>query len=148
MHRVPSGVLIRRQAASVYADVALNDDVITPRPDGSVYLCGIGGSDHVEGARLRQAGDCGTADKIEANSSRVSAAHKSLTAMAPALTAGVDGPSKTQACMRPCPPDAMPMMGPVPGHDNIFLSAGHNCWGILWGRSKPPLSNQECARGH
>jgi glycine/D-amino acid oxidase-like deaminating enzyme len=34
--------------------------------------------------------------------------------------------------MRPCAPDALPVMGEVPGVDGAFISAGHNCWGILW----------------
>ena len=34
--------------------------------------------------------------------------------------------------MRPCPPDALPYMGRVPRLRGAFMSAGHNCWGILW----------------
>ena len=41
-------------------------------------------------------------------------------------------PDVTQACMRPCPPDAMPMMGKVGPVRGAYMSAGHNCWGILW----------------
>jgi predicted nucleic acid-binding Zn finger protein len=28
-----------------------------------------------------------------------------------------DDLDRTQACMRPCPPDAMPNMGAIPGHE-------------------------------
>jgi glycine/D-amino acid oxidase-like deaminating enzyme len=59
-------------------------------------------------------------------------------------------PDASQACMRPCAPDAMPLMGkalpesptrtPPEPHPNAqvahvrgaYISAGHNCWGILW----------------
>lgn len=34
--------------------------------------------------------------------------------------------------MRPCPPDALPIMGKIPGYKNAYINAGHNCWGILW----------------
>lgn len=34
--------------------------------------------------------------------------------------------------VRPCPPDANPYMGRVRGFSNAYMSAGHNCWGILW----------------
>mmetsp|Transcript_64055 Transcript_64055/g.101183 ORF Transcript_64055/g.101183 Transcript_64055/m.101183 type:complete len:90 (+) Transcript_64055:3-272(+) len=34
--------------------------------------------------------------------------------------------------MRPCPPDAMPIMGKVGHIKGAYISAGHNCWGILW----------------
>lgn len=37
-----------------------------------------------------------------------------------------------QACMRPCPPDGLPLLGPLPRTANAFIAAGHNCWGILW----------------
>ena len=41
-------------------------------------------------------------------------------------------PDLVQACMRPCPPDALPIMGKVPHVRGAYISAGHNCWGILW----------------
>ena len=34
--------------------------------------------------------------------------------------------------MRPVAPDALPLLGVVPGTTNVVLAAGHNCWGILW----------------
>jgi len=34
--------------------------------------------------------------------------------------------------MRPCPPDAKPYMGKVPGWSGAYINAGHNCWGIAW----------------
>lgn len=37
-----------------------------------------------------------------------------------------------QACMRPCPPDALPYMGVIPGYNGAYINAGHNCWGIAW----------------
>ena len=37
-----------------------------------------------------------------------------------------------QACMRPCPPDAKPYMGSIPGYRGAYINAGHNCWGIAW----------------
>jgi glycine/D-amino acid oxidase-like deaminating enzyme len=37
-------------------------------------------------------------------------------------------PDTTQACMRPCPPDAMPLMGKVGHVRGAYISAGHNCW--------------------
>lgn len=34
--------------------------------------------------------------------------------------------------MRPCPPDALPYMGTIPGYNGAYINAGHNCWGIAW----------------
>ena len=47
-------------------------------------------------------------------------------------SAGSRAPDLVQACMRPCPPDALPIMGAVPGVQGAYIAAGHNCWGILW----------------
>ena len=103
---------------------------VYPRNDGSVYVCGIGGSDYVSGARLRAGGDCEHQGLIKANPLRVKAAMESLASIV-SMTKGKE-PSVQQACMRPCAPDAMPIMGQVPNVDGAFISAGHNCWGILW----------------
>ena len=68
---------------------------------------------------------------MHADPARVRAAHASFSSMLPTL--GARQPDITQACLRPCPSDAMPIMGAVPGTANAFVCAGHNCWGILWG---------------
>ena len=54
---------------------------IYPRPDGSVYICGIGGSEYVSGDRLRAGGDCESAEVIEANPKRVAAARRSFSGL-------------------------------------------------------------------
>merc|ERR1739841_427670 len=56
---------------------------VYPRVDGSVYLCGIGGSDYVRGARLREGGDLQDASLMKANPDRVAAAVASFQGMAP-----------------------------------------------------------------
>jgi len=103
---------------------------VYPRPEGEVYICGCGGSDHVRGMRLRDGGDCDAAQKITPNPDRVAAAMKSFNKLTSA-GAGKQ-PEVTQACMRPCPPDGLPMIGKVPQVRNLYMAAGHNCWGILW----------------
>ena len=111
---------------------------VYPRPSGDVYVCGIGGSDYVEGDRLREGGDCAAPSMVAANPSRVQAAQRSLSA----ITSEADGaPDEVGACMRPCAPDARPLMGAVPGVANAYVSAGHNCWGILWA----PISGKAMA---
>ena len=106
---------------------------VYPRPDGSVYLCGIGGSDHVQGARLREGGDLQDATKMKANPSRIEAAINSIEKLAPSF---VFAPApQTAACMRPCARDALPVIGRLDAPHfptNLALATGHNCWGILW----------------
>ncbi len=106
---------------------------VYPRPDGSTYICGCGGSDHVRADRLSPGGDCDAAHKIKADLSRVAAATHSLEDI---MARGIipSEPDVVQACMRPCPQDGLPYMGSFSaiGATNVFVSAGHNCWGICW----------------
>lgn len=60
----------------------------------------------------------------------MSAAAASFSTMSKKL--GKPDPDTVQACMRPCPPDALPLMGKIPHIRGAYMSAGHNCWGILW----------------
>lgn len=100
---------------------------VYPRSSGEVYLCGIGGSEYVDGERLR-AGEYPPGE-VHPDPKRAQAAASAFTAMSSSLGGT---PEVTQACMRPCPPDALPYMGRVGGFTNAYISAGHNCWGILW----------------
>jgi glycine/D-amino acid oxidase-like deaminating enzyme len=36
-----------------------------------------------------------------------------------------------QACYRPIVQDGLPLIGKVPGLDNVYVATGHNVWGIL-----------------
>ena len=101
---------------------------VYPRPDGTVYICGIGGSDYITTSELKASAyltEClPKDDRIEAASS----AFKMMS-----NTYSSEGElSHAQACMRPCPPDARPYMGKVPGWKGAYINAGHNCWGIAW----------------
>lgn len=101
---------------------------VYPRPDGSIYLCGIGGSDYISREDLKEGAfreDC------PAKEDRVEAAVQSFQEMSKQYKNNGEL-QKTQACMRPCPPDAMPYMGSVPGYEGAYMNAGHNCWGIAW----------------
>lgn len=98
---------------------------VYPRNTGEVYICGCGGSDYVQSADLKRLGP----EDIQPNPKRVQAATAAFTRMS---SLGKAGPSVTQACMRPCPPDAMPMLGKLPNTSNAFVACGHNCWGITW----------------
>jgi len=102
-----------------------------PRSNGDLYACGIGGSDYVEDrTRLAEGGDCETPSRVKADVSRVKAAQKSAGILSSLLAAE---PEHVGACIRPCPPDGLPYMGLISTSENCYISAGHNCWGILWG---------------
>ncbi len=100
-----------------------------PRPDGTLYICGVGGSGYVSGDSLRDGGEFYDPRAVKEDPKRVEAAAKSFASM----TSLGDRPvSKSQACMRPCASDALPVMGRLPTTENAFVSSMHNCWGILW----------------
>lgn len=103
---------------------------VYPRSNGEVYICGIGGSDYVSGARLRAGGDTESQECVAADPARVAAARAAFAGIS--RTAGGGEPDVRQACMRPCAPDALPIMGAVPGFEGAYLACGHNCWGICW----------------
>lgn len=101
---------------------------VYPRPDGTIYICGIGGSDYITKEELKEGA---FREVIEANESRVKAASDSFKELSTVYKKKGEL-DRTQACMRPCPPDALPYMGVVPSYSNAYINAGHNCWGIAW----------------
>lgn len=147
MEGVKSTSLVYRDLEEIrkepYACFCAEDDnnchlELYPRPNGEIYICGCGGSDYVSGDRLREGGDCETPDQIHADPLRVAAASKSFGEMS---NLGERPPDVAQACMRPCTSDGLPVMGQIPGIENAYISAAHNCWGILWG----PVSGRSMA---
>ena len=80
--------------------------------------------------RLMPGGDLDSASKVTTDVSRVRAASASFKKLSESV--GGKGPRKTQTCMRPCAPDALPVIGAVPGYEGAFINCAHNCWGILW----------------
>lgn len=101
---------------------------VYPRPDGSVYICGIGGSDYISTEDLKQGA---FREVCEAKDTRVEAAKAAFQSMSSTYEK-VGELDRSQACMRPCPPDAKPYMGEIPGYEGAYINAGHNCWGIAW----------------
>lgn len=92
---------------------------VYPRPDGTIYICGIGGSDYISTADLKGGAfleDC------QAKKQRVEAAKASFEQMS-SLHRTSGELDRTQACMRPCPPDAKPYMGSIPGFEGAYINA-------------------------
>lgn len=85
--------------------------------------------DYVTAARLAPGGDISSQESVAPNPARVAAAHAAMSGM---VSLAAARPEQAQACMRPCAPDALPILGAVPGHAGAFVATGTNCWGILW----------------
>lgn len=53
---------------------------------GDLYVCGCGGSDYVNGHRLREGGDAASAEMVSADPRRVAASCASLRSMTSAIS--------------------------------------------------------------
>jgi glycine/D-amino acid oxidase-like deaminating enzyme len=97
---------------------ALEPEII-PRPDGTVYVCGMADRqplpESADGVEVSEAG-CAI---LAGAAGRVSAA----LAAAPI--------SRRQACYRPVVDDGLPLIGPVPGARGAYVATGHGPWGML-----------------
>lgn len=83
---------------------------VYPRPDSTVYLCGLGGSVHLSPRDIKGL----LPQDVVADPERVAAAHTSFAAIS-SLAQGLSSPTSSQACLRPCPDDALPLLGAIPG---------------------------------
>jgi len=92
---------------------------VFPRPDGTVYVCGLSGEMALPVDPDRVEPDAAAGERLQALAGLFSPALGSGTVVA------------TQACYRPIASDALPLMGQVGGIDGAYVATGHNCWGIL-----------------
>jgi glycine/D-amino acid oxidase-like deaminating enzyme len=129
----PDLMMMLREPYACFCDEDQNEChlEIYPRPNGEVYVCGLGGSDHVTPEQLRAGGEHDSSDKVKENESRVEAARLSLSQLTLPLSIDLH-PQITQACMRPLTSDGLPVIGRVPQQNQVYVCTGHNCWGILW----------------
>jgi len=140
--------IVDRKIAESPAALFCEEDIhgchleILPRPNGSLYVSGCGGSKVLSPATMRSKTNCpkpGQTNKPD--SSRVSAARASIGKTNMLLNANCK-PDIEQACIRPVSPDAAPVVGRIPGTDNAFIATGGGPWGITWG----PVLGQSIAR--
>jgi glycine/D-amino acid oxidase-like deaminating enzyme len=97
---------------------ALEPEVI-PRPDGTVYVCGMADRQPLpESPKDVEVSDAGCAILARA-AGRVSA----RLADAPV--------TRRQACYRPVTDDGLPLIGRVPGVASAYVATGHGPWGML-----------------
>jgi glycine/D-amino acid oxidase-like deaminating enzyme len=92
---------------------------IFPRPDGSVYVCGMADPQPLpespEGVRVDDAA-CAVLARA--------AGRVSTTLAAATIT-------RRQACYRPVTDDGLPLIGRIPGATNGYVATGHGPWGML-----------------
>ena len=92
---------------------------IFPRPDGTVYVCGMRDQqplpESAEGVEVSDA----ACDVLAGAAARAS------TALAKARI------TRRQACYRPVTEDGLPLIGRVPGVKDAYVATGHGPWGML-----------------
>ena len=101
------------------ADGRTLEPEIIPRPDGTVYVCGMADRqplpESAEGVLVSEAG-CAL---LAGAAGRVAAALAAATI------------TRRQACYRPVADDGLPLIGPIPGAPGAYVATGHGPWGML-----------------
>jgi len=122
-------------AEALFADVADDEGEsdtpeLFPRPDGTVYLCGLAGQDPLPV----------DPSAVETDPSSTARLRAMAAALSPYL---VDAQIiAAQACYRPVTRDGLPLLGAVPGVEGAYVATGHSVWGIL----NAPASGEAMAR--
>ncbi len=111
-------------AEALFADVETEDGMsdtpeIFPRPDGTVYLCGLSSQDPLP-----------EDPALVATHSRASSQLRAMAGMLSPLLSDAEIIA-AKACYRPVVPDGLPVMGAIPGIKGAYISTGHSVWGIL-----------------
>jgi len=99
---------------------ALHPEVY-PRPNGEVYVCGLGEPPQKPEDPESVAPTEGACARLKVIASQLSSALAEAKQEA------------EQACYLPETQDGDPLIGKFPSVENLYLATGHSCWGILLG---------------
>ena len=106
--------------AEIETEEGLNDTPeLFPRPDGTVYLCGLSSQDPMPENPA----------SVTTNDTASSQLHAMAGLLSPALADATV--LAAQACYRPVTRDGLPVMGAIPGVAGAYITTGHSVWGIL-----------------
>ncbi len=111
-------------AHALFADVELHgggtlSPEIYPRPDGTIYVCGLSSEQPLTDDPASVMPDAGAASQIR----------DAAATVAPVLT--TSEVLAEQACYRPVIRDGLPLIGKITGIAGAFVATGHSVWGIL-----------------
>jgi glycine/D-amino acid oxidase-like deaminating enzyme len=100
-------------------DGSVDTPEVFPRPDGTVYVCGLSSPAPLPPDPAEITSDAAAQARLNAM----------IRAFAPALA---DAPVlAAQACYRPVTRDGLPLIGQVPGVAGAYVATGHSVWGML-----------------
>jgi glycine/D-amino acid oxidase-like deaminating enzyme len=92
---------------------------VFPRPDGTVYVCGLSSEAPLPVHPAEVTSDAGAQARLRAM----------IRTFAPALADAEV--MAAQACYRPVTGDGLPLLGRVPTVEGLYVATGHSVWGIL-----------------
>jgi glycine/D-amino acid oxidase-like deaminating enzyme len=92
---------------------------IYPRPDGTVYVCGM-----ADPAPLPD-----SPEAVDVSDAACEVLARAAARVSTAL--GAARIERRQACYRPVTDDGLPMIGAIPGVRGAYVATGHGPWGML-----------------
>ena len=111
-------------AHAIFADVETGDGEVLspeiyPRPDGTIYVCGLSSEEPLPADPAHVAPEAGRSARLRAIAGTVAPGLHEAELVA------------EQACYRPVTRDGLPLIGPVSGINGAYVATGHSVWGIL-----------------
>jgi glycine/D-amino acid oxidase-like deaminating enzyme len=101
------------------ADGSVDSPEVFPRPDGTVYVCGLSSEAPLPADPAAVMPDPGAHERLR----------DMAQTFAPALAEAEV--VAAQACFRPIARDRLPLIGRVRGLDGAYVATGHSVWGML-----------------
>ena len=95
------------------------DPEVYPRPDGDVYICGMGDKVPLPEDPKDIKPDVDKCNELKRMGDLLSSNLRMSTV------------KTRQACYLPMSPDGLPIIGKVPRVEGAYIATGHGCWGIL-----------------
>ena len=97
----------------------LRSPEVYPRPDGTVYVCGMSSRESLPEDPLTIKPIAQSCEQIKKDCEQTSSRLADATV------------EVEQACYLPFTSHGIPLIGKVLGSEGAYIAAGHSCWGIL-----------------
>ena len=101
------------------ADGSVDSPEVFPRPDGTVYVCGLSSEAPLPDDPAAVLPDPGAHERLRAMTGRFAPALAQAEVVA------------AHACYRPVARDGLPLIGRVRGVEGAYVATGHSVWGML-----------------
>ncbi|ORZ11451.1 FAD dependent oxidoreductase [Absidia repens] len=122
--RVPKTSPIGAQAlfTAILHHSKMHEPEIYPRPDHTVYMCGV---------QDRDVALPSSADQVQVDPQAIAILKELAPTLSDHLVADEEHMVAEQACYLPLSCDGSPLVGKHPSFNQLYVSAGHAVWGIL-----------------